>query len=142
MEEVIPKIEATVRIVKHFKKCYMDHKAKLPYYFDLVKEKQTEKSRALDAENLDGLEISPRTPRKDQIIFWEFPNELVFCRYDKFIARMELVNVSLYNSKLPKLASVSPYKNYYKFPLAEVTLGGIFYTVEFFKGSLIIFCYM
>ena len=97
LEEVIPKIEDTVRIVKHFKKCYMDHKAKLQYYFDLVKEKNTEPNKSLDPECLDGLQISPRSPRSEtnKTVFWEFPNELVFARYDRFVERMELVDVSV-----------------------------------------------
>ena len=82
----------------------MEHKKRLPTYFDMVRENLgtddpledgTEEAAAEPTPSASALS-SPTKPRK-KLVFWEFSPQLVFCRYDKFIARLDLIMVSCFD---------------------------------------------
>jgi len=66
VEETIDKVQKAMTTLHAFKEIYEEHKLKLKDYFK-------------DSE-----------PKE-----WEFAPQLVFHRYDKFVERVEMVNVSL-----------------------------------------------
>ena len=66
VEETIDKVQKAMKTLHSFKEIYEEHKSKLKDYF------------------------KDREPKE-----WEFAPQLVFHRYDKFVERVEMVNVSL-----------------------------------------------
>lgn len=66
-EETKDKVQKAVNVLKTFKETYEDHKAKLHSYF------------SGDQEPVE----------------WEFTPKLVFPRFDKFTARLEMIIVSM-----------------------------------------------
>ena len=100
-EETMPRVEVALKIVRAFRQCYMEHRARLPTYFDMVRENLGTDDPLDDGSTpQDGAETeeagtsSGAGVKKKKLIYWEFSPQLVFCRYDKFIARLELIMVS------------------------------------------------
>ena len=69
VEETIEKVQIAVKILRAFRTIYEEHRAKLKDYFK-------------DKESIE----------------WEFAPQLVFHRYDKFLGRVETVNVSCHRT--------------------------------------------
>lgn len=102
-EEAICKVNLTLDVLLAFKACYEDHRARLPEYFDKVKDEHGQ----------------PTEP-----VLWEFKTELAFGRYDAFTERVRLVQVSqrpLIHILLPTVSPVFEGKclNYNAFLLSE-----------------------
>ena len=66
VEETMAKVKVALKILKAFRSSYEEHRAKIKDYFE------------------PGQEVKE----------WEFAPELVFHRFDKFLARVETVHVS------------------------------------------------
>lgn len=112
-EETMPRVEVALKIVRAFRQCYMEHRARLPTYFDMVRENLgtddplDDGSTPQDGADTEeaGTSSGGAGVKKKKLIYWEFSPQLVFCRYDKFIARLELIMVSNIsrNNVLPRL---------------------------------------
>ncbi|CAH8868903.1 unnamed protein product [Trichobilharzia szidati] len=70
-EEIYPKVEEALKVLHKFKSTYEQHRQNLPAYFEKVAKK-------LNTSN--------------EIVLWEFKNELAFSRFDSFVQRVEEVH--------------------------------------------------
>ncbi|VDQ05554.1 unnamed protein product [Trichobilharzia regenti] len=70
-EEIYPKVEEALKVLHKFKNTYEQHRQNLPVYFEKVAKK-------LNTSN--------------EIVLWEFKNELAFSRFDSFVQRVEEVH--------------------------------------------------
>ena len=66
VEETVDKVRKAGKVLRAFKETFEEHRAKVPSYFK------------------DGAEPRP----------WEFASDLVFARYDLFVKRVQIVEVS------------------------------------------------
>ncbi|CAH8610928.1 unnamed protein product [Heterobilharzia americana] len=85
-EEICPKVEDALKVLRKFKNTYQQHRQNLIIYFDKISKKQSISS---------------------EIVLWEFKSELAFSRFDSFVQRVEeihhLMTTAIEFLKLEKL---------------------------------------